>query len=121
MQLTSDTNAAIELERGETMGDLNYALIRAHSEDVAGVMQITPEMGPMPPMWNIYFAAADVDESVAKAQSLGGNVMVPAMDIPDISRFAGLTDSQGAFFSIFKGRWPSSHIDLVVLDVMEVL
>ncbi len=108
--MTSNPDAAIEfyggllgLERGETMGDMDYTLVRAQGEDVAGVMQITPEMGPMPPMWNIYFAVADVDESVAKAQSLAGNVMVPAMDIPDIGRFAGLTDPQGAFFSVFKG------------------
>jgi predicted enzyme related to lactoylglutathione lyase len=108
--LTSDPDAAIEfyggllgLERGETMAPMNYTLIRAHGEEVAGVMQISPDMGPMPPMWNIYFAVANVDESAAKAQSLGGNVVVPPMDIPDIGRFAYLSDPQGGFFSIFKG------------------
>lgn len=108
--MTTDADAAIDfysgllgVERGETIGDMNYNLVRVNGEDVIGVMQITPEMGPMPPFWNIYFAVADVDESAAKAQSLGGNVVVPAMDIPDIGRFAGITDPQGAFFSIFKG------------------
>jgi len=108
--MTSDPDAAIEfysgllgLERGETMDPMNYTLIRAHGEDVAGVMQISPDMGPMPPLWNIYFAVANVDESAAEAQSLGGNVIVPPMDIPDIGRFAYLSDPQGAFFSIFKG------------------
>jgi predicted enzyme related to lactoylglutathione lyase len=108
--MTTDADAAIAfysgllgVERGETIGDMNYNLVRAQGEDVIGVMQIVPEMGPMPPFWNIYFAVADVDESLAKAQSLGGNVVVPAMDIPDIGRFGGITDPQGAFFSIFKG------------------
>ena len=68
-------------------------------------MQITPEMGPVPPCWTVYFAVANVDETVAKVQSLGGSVVVPATDIPnaDGARFAALTDPQGAYFSIYQG------------------
>ncbi len=108
--MTSSTSAAIEfyggllgLERGETMGEMNYTLIRAQGTEVAGVLEITPEMGPVPPHWTIYFAVNDVDETVAKARSLGGGVLVPGTDIPAIGRFAALTDPQGAAFSIFKG------------------
>ena len=67
-------------------------------------MQITPDMGPVPPNWMVYFAVDDVDATVAKAQSLGANVLVPGMDIPEVGRFATLTDPQGAAFSIFKDR-----------------
>lgn len=108
--LTSNSDGAIEfysgllgVSRGETMGDMGYTLIRAQETEVAGVLQITPEMGPVPPNWMIYFGVDDVDETVAKVQSLGGSVLVPGTDIPAIGRFATLRDPQGAPFSIFKG------------------
>ena len=66
-------------------------------------MQMTPEMGEFPPHWGVYFGVADVDESVAQAQSLGGAVSVSAFDIPNIGRIAGLSDPQGAAFVIFQG------------------
>ena len=108
--LTTNSGDAIEfyttllgLERGETMAPMDYTLLRSEGTDVLGVMQITPDMGEVPPNWSIYFAVKDVDAAVTQAQSLGGGVVVPATDIPDIGRFAVLTDPQGAFFNIFKG------------------
>ena len=50
---------------------------------------------------------ADVDATVAQAQSLGGTVIVPAQDIPGVGRFAGLLDPQGAHFNIFKSTEPA--------------
>jgi predicted enzyme related to lactoylglutathione lyase len=108
--MTSDANAAIAfyggllgIERGETMGPMDYTSLRVQGSDVAGVLQITPDMGPVPSNWMVYFGVSNVDETVAQAESLGGTVIVPATDIPDIGRFATLTDPQGAYFSIFKG------------------
>ena len=108
--LTTNSGDAIEfyttllgLERGETMAPMDYTLLRSEGTDVLGVMQITPDMGEVPPNWSIYFAVKDVDAAVTRAQSLGGGVVVPATDIPGIGRFAVLTDPQGAFFNIFKG------------------
>ena len=107
---TSSADAAAEfyggllgLERGETMGEMDYTLLRAQGTEVAGVVQIAPDWGPVPPNWAIYFGVADVDETVAKVQSLGGGVLVPGTDIPEIGRFAVLRDPQGAVFCIFKG------------------
>ncbi len=108
--LTTNSGDAIEfyttllgLERGGTMAPMDYTLLRSEGTDVLGVMQITPDMGEVPPNWSIYFAVKDVDAAVTQAQSLGGGVVVPATDIPDIGRFSVLTDPQGAFFNIFKG------------------
>ena len=53
-----------------------------------GVLQITPDMGEFPPHWMVYFAVSDVDASVAQTQTLGGTVIVPATDIPEIGKFA---------------------------------
>lgn len=108
--MTTDSKAAVVfymgllgMEEGQTMGPMEYKLLRSQGVDVAGVMEITPDMGPVPPNWVVYFAVSDVDTTLAQAQSLGGGVTVPATDIPEIGRFASLTDPQGAVFSIFKG------------------
>ena len=107
--VTSASASAIEfyegvlgIERGITMGPMDYTLLRAGGNEVAGVLQITEDMGPIPPHWAVYFGVDDVDETVAKAQSLGADVYVPPTDIPEIGRFACLADPQGADFNVFK-------------------
>jgi predicted enzyme related to lactoylglutathione lyase len=108
--LTTDKEDALSfyqtvlgIERGETMPPMDYTLVRAGGTEVAGVMQMTPEMGEFPPHWSVYFAVADVDATVSQAQSLGGTIIASAFDIPDIGRIAVLMDPQGAAFSIFQG------------------
>lgn len=68
----------------------------------AGMMQIQPQMGPMPPNWGIYFAVADCDETARKATSLGARLYVPPMDIENVGRFSTISDPQGAVFSVIK-------------------
>ena len=98
--------AALGMERGAVMGPMNYAMLRAGGTEVAGVMQITPEMtaaaGEFPPHWSVYFMVEEVDAKAAHAEELGGRLIVPPTDIPDIGRFATLLDPQGAAFSIFQ-------------------
>jgi len=61
--------------------------------------QAPPEV---PPYWLPYFAVADCDAAVARAESLGGRVVVPAMDIEHVGRFSVLNDPQGAVFAVIK-------------------
>lgn len=82
---------------------MEYTLLKAGGDDVAGVMQITEDMGPVPPNWSVYFGVADVDSTTSQAESLGATVLVPGTDIPGIGRFATIQDPQGAGFGIFKG------------------
>ena len=84
-------------------GPMEYTLLKASGADVAGVMQITEEMGPVPPNWMVYFGVANVDDTASKAASLGATLLVPGMDIPGVGRFATIQDPQGAVFSIFTG------------------
>jgi len=53
----------------------------------------------MPPLWGVYFVVADTDASVAKAQELGGTVVVPPTDI-EPGRFAAVSDPGGAMFNV---------------------
>ena len=81
------------------LGTMEYTEFTVGKASIAGMMPISPEMGPVPPNWMIYFAVTDVDGVAAKAASLGGKVLVPPQDIPKVGRFTVLADQQGAVFA----------------------
>ena len=83
-------------------GPIEYTMFRNGDRASGGMYKITPEMGPIPPHWLVYFAVDDCDAKVQKATELGASVMKPADDIPGIGRFAILNDPQGAAFAIIK-------------------
>ena len=83
-------------------GPVDYTTLKVGGTDVAGVMAISDEMAPGPPHRMVHFGIDDVDAAASKIESLGGSIMVPPADIPDIGRFAGLKDPQGSVFFIFK-------------------
>ena len=80
---------------------MEYTLLKVSGAEVAGVMQITADMGPVPPNWTVYFAVANVDDTAKEAASLGAALLVPGTDIPGVGRFATIQDPQGAVFGIF--------------------
>jgi predicted enzyme related to lactoylglutathione lyase len=55
----------------------------------------------VPPHWLVYFAVANTDETMKRAQELGGKVMSPAIDIPQ-GRLAVIADPQGATFAVIQ-------------------
>jgi predicted enzyme related to lactoylglutathione lyase len=86
----------------EDMGGTLYTVFFKGDQMSAGMIQITPEWGDVPPHWMLYLAVDDCDASVERVKSLGGQVLVPPRDIPGTGRFAVLQDPQGAAFSIIK-------------------
>jgi len=85
------------------MGGFNYTSFMNGEQPAGGMMAITPEMGEgIPPHWAAYLAVEDCDDTVARAESLGGKVVVPASDIPGVGRFAFIADPQGAVFGVIK-------------------
>ena len=81
---------------------VEYTMFKNGDRGAGGMYKITPEMGPIPPHWLVYFAVDDCDAKVQKASELGAHVMKPAEDIPGVGRFAILIDPQGAAFAIIK-------------------
>lgn len=71
---------------------------------VGGAMALTDEMRSrgVPPCWTGYVGVTDVDATVSRITSTGGSVMSPAMDIPNVGRFAVVCDPWGAAFIVFK-------------------
>jgi uncharacterized protein len=56
-----------------------------------------PQEDPTP-RWSVSFWVPDADQAAARAQELGGTVLLPPMDIP-IGRFTVVADPQGAAFT----------------------
>jgi predicted enzyme related to lactoylglutathione lyase len=69
---------------------------------VGGMLKITPEMGPMPPHWGVYFTVDDVHAAIAKGLELGASVTYPVMEIDTVGKFGGLVSPQGVMFSVIQ-------------------
>jgi uncharacterized protein len=83
--------------------EAGYAEFTVEDKVVAGGMEITADMPPqMPAHWNVYFAVADLDAAVAKAEALGGQVRRAPFDIPDVGRAAVLGGPHHEGFSLFE-------------------
>jgi uncharacterized protein len=82
-----------------------YTIVRVGGKSNGGIRPIGPEQQGMPPNWLAYFAVENCDESAARAGELGGNAIVPPMDVPvaEGARIAVIADPQGASFGIFSG------------------
>jgi uncharacterized protein len=65
-----------------------------------GIMPTPPTAKGMPPAWISYVTVDDVDATAKQAEKLGGKIMVPPSDIPEVGRFAVLLDPQGASIAI---------------------
>jgi predicted enzyme related to lactoylglutathione lyase len=77
-----------------------YHVLEAGGQPVAGVMgKMMPEQ---PHAWLPYVQVASADKTVEKAKKLGGNVIVPPTDVPNVGRFSILTDTQGAAIGILQ-------------------
>ncbi|MEX1033362.1 MAG: VOC family protein [Cellvibrionaceae bacterium] len=91
---------------GEQMpGDMDYRMIAAGEEYVGGVFGLTDDMCEQGARaaWLGYVGVDDVDATAAKLQELGGSLLMPAMDLPDVGRIAMVADPQGVPFYIMRG------------------
>jgi predicted enzyme related to lactoylglutathione lyase len=88
----------------DTSADSSYTVFKAGSTQVGGMMARPPQMKEVPPHWLTYFSVADCNGTAAKATKLGGAILKPTTDIPDMGTFAVCRDPQGAVFAIFTPR-----------------
>jgi uncharacterized protein len=84
------------------MGPMKYFVLKRGDTPAGGMMQITPDMGAMPTSWMPYFGVDDVGGSAAKVAELGGRLMIPPSDIPNVGRFSVFQDPQGATLGIIR-------------------
>jgi predicted enzyme related to lactoylglutathione lyase len=69
-----------------------------------GLMRLPDEAMQVgaPSHWLPYIRVSNVDASAARVAELGGAVLVPATDIPEIGRFAAVSDPTGAMFALYR-------------------
>ncbi|MQW87517.1 VOC family protein [Sinorhizobium saheli] len=112
--MTTDTKAAEAFYkdvvgwsvRDAGMPGMDYTLFSAGEHQVAGLMTM-PEGAlemKVPPAWLGYVGVDDVDAAAEKLRAGGGTVHRSPEDIPNIGRFAIVTDPHGAAFALFKGQ-----------------
>ena len=103
--MTSDTNAA-----GKFYSDVvgwstqempggdgpHYTTFNIGNVGIAGMLHLPQHTG-----WIGYICVDDVDAHVEKIVEAGGKLWKPATDIPEMLRFAVLSDPQGAAIAIF--------------------
>jgi predicted enzyme related to lactoylglutathione lyase len=80
-----------------------YTVWEVSGKPVGGMMQMTDERFPadVPSHWQVCFAVADCDATVAKARERGATIFAEPTDMP-IGRFAGMIDPQGASLTIMQ-------------------
>jgi predicted enzyme related to lactoylglutathione lyase len=83
-------------------GGQQYTEWQMDGRSVGGAMQMGSTFPPsVPAHWLVYFVVANTDDTLKRAQELGGKVMAPARDIPQ-GRMAVISDPQGATFAIIQ-------------------
>ena len=86
--------------RDEQMPELTYTLLKIGDREVGGMMALPLDVQGAPPAWGTYVTVDDVDHQVTRAEQLGGKVILPPRDIPNVGRFAVISDPQGAILTM---------------------
>jgi hypothetical protein len=78
-----------------------YTIFQSDGNDAAAMYAAQPGT---PTRWGVYFAVADVDDSAARIESLGGKVVAGPFDVMDSGRMVVAQDPHGAPFSLWQAK-----------------
>ncbi len=86
----------------------DYQIWMVGEMSAGGLMKLPAEAreAGAPTHWMGYVEVGDVDASARQAVELGGKILMPAADIPDVGRFAIIADPQGATLALFRSTKP---------------
>jgi hypothetical protein len=87
-------------------GEDAYRMVTVNGTPVGGLVGPGPQgpnwpSGGPEPHWVASFGVEDADEAARKTKELGGDVLLPSVDVPGMGRAAVLRDPQGAVFGVF--------------------
>jgi predicted enzyme related to lactoylglutathione lyase len=83
-----------------TGSEVGYVMFKLDGVPFGGVMK-TPMEG-VPTHWLNYVSVTDIDASIAKSTSLGGQLCVGPMEVPTVGRIAVVKDPQGAVIGLHQ-------------------
>lgn len=112
--MTSDTEAAQDFythvtDWGTDVWEgsaTSYTMFTTPAGPIGGLMELPEEAKTQgaPNHWLTYIAVPNIEETVARATQLGGQVLKEPTAIPTVGRFAVLADPQGAVFAVFTAE-----------------
>jgi predicted enzyme related to lactoylglutathione lyase len=118
--LTTDPKAAAKFY-GQVAGwtteaweqNPSYIMWLTERGPIGGLMQLPDETkaAGAPPHWLAYIGTPDLDATVAAALRLGARVLKAATAVPEVGRWAILSDPQGAAFAPFTPTTPMPQPD----------
>ncbi len=85
---------------------MQYGLVEPDPPGIGGGIAQAQPGSPMPGVM-IYVEVPDLDESLRKAESLGGKTLVPPTVVPDMVTFAVFADPEGHVMGIVKSEMPA--------------
>jgi predicted enzyme related to lactoylglutathione lyase len=89
-----------EFDMGPEMGPYRMFGRPGHDRLIGGMYKRAAEM-PVN-IWGIYVQVPSVAEGLEKAEKKGAKVVFPVMEVPGGDLIVGLTDPQGAYFSLHQ-------------------
>jgi len=95
------------LRQADMGGSGTYRLFQNGGHDVAGLMAPPPGAPADTARWHGYIAVEDLDASLARVPALGGKVLMPATEIPDVGRICVIADPVGAVVSLMQPADPA--------------
>ncbi len=114
--LTTDPAAAAQFYPRVTGWQVNdwrpsYRVWMNGDDMVGGVMELPAQARQegAPPHWMGYISTPNVDDTVAKAKSLGAELLMGPRDEPEVGRWAILNDPQGAMFAVYQPNNPQDR------------
>ena len=86
-------------QAGEEFG--GYISFSKDGQPVAGAMRNDGSTG-MPDVWSVYLATDDIRKTVETAESNGGRVHIPVMEVADLGTMAMVSDAGGAAIGMWQ-------------------
>ena len=86
--------------------DAFYTMFQLRGKNVGAAYALMPDQlkHGIPPHWGTYVAVANADDALAKAKTLGANVLAGPMDVAEHGRMVVLTDPTGAVVSLWQAK-----------------
>ncbi|MBR9728093.1 VOC family protein [Shewanella intestini] len=83
--------------------DGQYTTMQIAAGEVAAMYQMSAEMAKdTPSHWMIYFAVDNVDDTIERTKTAGGQLVIGPHNVGDAGRMAVLMDVEGASFSVWQ-------------------
>lgn len=79
-----------------------YTLFQKDGQDIAGMMNPTPDTPGEGSYWHSYISVDDIDDCVKQTAVLGGTVLVPPHNVPDVGRICVVSDPTGAIVHLME-------------------